>query len=221
MKINEKKTQILCINFRKSLKFPPIFSIGDCAQLEIVKHTKLLGIIISDDLRWAHHVDYMCQRANKKIWLLRRMKILKLDLNIMLDFYCKEVRSILEFGVACWNSGLTVRHTEQIERVQKICINIILCDIDWSIPYTIGCTLLGIEPLTFRRSDLCIRFAQKTSRDPRHSDFFTLNTCNVSTRQEKQTYREFNCSTGRYYDSPLCYLTRLLNQNPVKVCPSK
>ena len=94
MKINEKKTHILCINFRKSLKFPPIFSIGDCAQLEIVKHTKLLGIIISDDLRWAHHVDYMCQRANKKIWFLRRMK---LDLNHMLDFYCKEVRSILEF----------------------------------------------------------------------------------------------------------------------------
>ena len=122
-----------------------------------MKQTKLLGIILSDDLKWANHVDYMCQRANRKIWLLRRMKILKLDENIMLDFYCKEVRSILEFGVPCWNSGLTVRQTEQIERVQKICINIILCDNDWSIPYTIGCTLLGIEPLTFRRTDLCIR----------------------------------------------------------------
>ena len=25
--------------------------------------------------------------------------------DILLDFYCKEVRSILEFGVACWNVG--------------------------------------------------------------------------------------------------------------------
>jgi hypothetical protein len=76
----------------------------------VVKQTKLLGIIVSDDLRWAHHVEYMCQRAYKKVWLLRRMKIIHLDQEIMLDFYCKEVRSILEFGVACWNSG-------QIERV--------------------------------------------------------------------------------------------------------
>ena len=82
----------MCINFRKSLKFPPIFRIGNCAQLEVVNQTKLLGIIILDELKWAHHVDYMCQRANKKIWLLRRKDILKLDLEIMLDFYCKEVR---------------------------------------------------------------------------------------------------------------------------------
>jgi hypothetical protein len=99
-----ENTQIMFINFRKSFKFPPILSIGDCTQLEIVKQTELLSIIISD----------MCQRANKKIWLLRRKKILKLDLNIMLDFYFEEVRSILVFGVACWNSGLTVNQTEQI-----------------------------------------------------------------------------------------------------------
>ena len=85
--------------------------------------------------------------------VLRQMKILQLDQDIMLDFYCKEVRSILEFGVPCWNSGLTVKHTEQIERVQKICTNIIICDDDWNIPYHVGCTLLGIEPLNFRRSD--------------------------------------------------------------------
>ena len=109
IQINEKKTPILCINFRKSLQFPPIFSVGHCSQLDVVKHTKLLGIIVSDDLRWAHHVEYMCQRAYKKIWLLRRMEILQLDQEIMLYFYCKEVRSILEFGVAFLNSGLTVK----------------------------------------------------------------------------------------------------------------
>ena len=221
MKINEEKTHIMCFNFRTSLQFPPIFNIGDCSQLEVVKHTKLLGIIVSDDLRWSHHVEFMCQKAYKKVWLLRRMKILQLDQDIMLDFYCKEVRSILEFGVPCWNSGLKVKHSEQIERVQKICINIILCDDDWNIPYHVGCTLLGIEPLDFRRSDLCIRFAQKAASDPRHSDFNTLNNCSTATRQEKPIYREYSCTNDRFFNSPLCYLTRLLNQNPVKGCSKK
>ena len=170
MVINKKKTQIMCVNFRKSLQFPPIFGIGDCKQLEIVKQTKLVGIMVSDDLRWSAHVDYMCQKASKKIWQLRRMKILNLEQNILLDFYCKEIRSILEFGVAVWSSGLTVKMCDQIERIQKICVNIILCDTEWEIPYDVGCTLLEIEPLRHRRPELCINFIQKASRDPRHAD---------------------------------------------------
>ena len=161
-------------------------------------------------------MEYMCQKAYKKVWLLRRMKILQLDHEIILDFYCKEVRSILEFGVACWNSGLTLKHIDQIERVQKICVNIILSDVDWNIPYYIGCTLLALEPLNFRRKELCIRFAQRTSNNPLHSDFFTPNNYNVSTRQDRPLYREFNCTNNRFFNSPLCYLTRLLNENPAK-----
>ena len=72
-----------------------------------MNQTKLVGIVISDDLKWSAHVDYMVKRANKKIWLLRRMKLLRLDCDILLDFYFKEVRSILEFGVSVWNSGIT------------------------------------------------------------------------------------------------------------------
>ena len=80
MTINERKTQIMCFNFRKSLEFPPIFRIGNGMQLDIVDHAKLLGVVISSDLKWSRHVDYMCRRASSKIWILRRMRILGLDL---------------------------------------------------------------------------------------------------------------------------------------------
>ena len=106
---------------------------------------------------------------------------------------------------------------EQIERVQKVCINIILCDTDWNIPYEVGCTLLNIEPLIYRREDLCIKFIQKASLDPRHADMFCRNTNPFNTRTVKPIYREFSCRNGRFYDSPLCYLTRMLNMNPVQV----
>ena len=144
----------MCFNFQTSLKFPPIFYVGDSAPLEIVNETKLLGIILTDDLKWNAHVEFMCKKASKKIWQLRRMKILNLEPEILLDFYLKEVRSILEFGVACWNSGITCKLGEQIERVQKICVNIILCETEWEIPYFLGSTLVGIEPLSYRRSEI-------------------------------------------------------------------
>ena len=64
--------------------------------------------------------------------------------------------------------------------------------------------------------------------DPRYYDLFSLNHTSVNTRQEKLIYREFQYRTDRFYDSPLCYLTRLLNIYPVKqqscltrICDSK
>ena len=218
MVINGKKTQIMSFNFRKTLDFPPELKIAGAGNLEVVRHTKLLGIVVSDDLKWSLHVEFMCKKASAKIWLLRRMKILNIEVEILVDFYLKEIRSILEFGVACWNNGLTIKQSYQIERIQKICVNVILCDTEWEIPYKIGCTLLGVEPLYLRRKELCIRFIQKCSLNPMHSDLFTLSQ-NVNTRQEKQLYREFSARTDRFYNSPLCYLTRLLNSNPVEGCP--
>ena len=134
----------------------------------------------------------------------------------MLDFYLKEIRSVLEFGVACWNGGLTARHSDQIERIQKIAVNIILCDTDWKIPYEVGCTLLKIDLLVNRRNELCTRFIQKTSCNPMHSDWFCPRQDIHNTRHDLAPYREFKCNSKRFFNSPLCHLTRLLNQNPVK-----
>ena len=50
MVINEKKTLIMSFNFRTSLDFPPELTIGGSEHLEVVRHTKLLGIVVSDDL---------------------------------------------------------------------------------------------------------------------------------------------------------------------------
>ena len=183
--------------------------------LKTVSETELLGMILSCDLRWSLQVDYMHKRALKKVWLLRKLKLLDLDLELLLDFYLKEIRSILEYGAPVWHSGLTRKMSEKIERVQKLCVKIILCDFSRQTSYTVACTLLGIEPLYLRRTELCIRFIQRTSLEPKHADMFLRSENTHNTRQETTTYREFTYRSKRFYNSPLCYLTRLLNRNPV------
>ena len=48
-----------------------------------------------------------------------------------------------------------------------------------------------------------------------HADMFLRSENTHNTRQETTTYREFTYRSKRFYNSPLCYLTRLLNKNPV------
>ena len=216
MIINQKKTHIMSFNFRTSLDFTPVVKFGDSEPLEIVKETKILGIMVSDNLRWDSHVNYMLKKAYKKIWLLRRLKLLKLDSDILLDFYCNEVLSVLELGAPVWHSGLTNKMSNQIERIQKICIQLILGDCQFRIPYLVGCTMLSsIAPLEIRRLELCKSFIQRASLDPQHSDMFVKNTSTIHTRNNKPLYREYNYRNKRFYKSPLCFLTRLLNKNRV------
>ena len=81
----------------------------------------------------------------------------------------KEVRVHLELAVPVWHSGLTLKLSSDIERVQRVAVKIILDD----RPYEQACSSLGLKPLSIRRMPLCERFALKTA-DPksRHTDLF-------------------------------------------------
>ena len=60
------------------------------------------------------------------MWVLRRMKVLDVDPLVMLEVYKKEIRAVLELAVPAWNSGLTQKQISEIERVQRVAIQIIL-----------------------------------------------------------------------------------------------
>ena len=73
MVINKKKTNVM--NFPKSKKwsFPAELKFKDGTALETMRETKLLGVLVSDDLSWQKNTNYICEKARKKIWILRRM----------------------------------------------------------------------------------------------------------------------------------------------------
>ena len=70
---------------------------------------KLVGVVISRDLKWGPNTEYITKKAMRRIGTLRRMKILGLDTEHILDTYTKEIRSVLELAVPAWHSGLTSR----------------------------------------------------------------------------------------------------------------
>ena len=68
---------------------------------------------------------------------------------------------------------------------------------------------LDLEPLDMRRDKLCTNFAKKTLKS-RHADMFQLNHNHHDTRN-KPRFANSSSNTKRFYNSPLNYLTRVLN----------
>ena len=207
--IKEKKTHLMKFNFSNSHDFPPEIKIkGFSENIGVVSKTKLLGVIISKDLKWNANTEYICNKAYKKLWIIRRLKALNLEPSFLLDVYVKEVRSILELAVPAWHGSLTDKLSRELERVQKVAVRII---IGKHVSYTAALKRLNLDSLYDRREKLCRKFAEKTLKS-RHSDIFVRNNTLHETRF-KQKFKHPFCNTGRYFNSPVNFLTRLLNED--------
>ena len=156
--------------------FPAEIKLDD-GFLEVKSKLKILGVILTSDLRWESNNEYICKKAYKNLWVLRRLKNLKMDKLTILEYYQKEVRVHLELAVPVWHSGLTMKQSADIERVQRVAISIVLGLLEFD--YNCACDYLHLKPLYIRRQELCEKFARKTASSKcRHSDLFKIqNSC--------------------------------------------
>ena len=164
----------MILNFLRSCSFPADVKIHGSDLLKEVTHTKLLGLMIQSNLKWDMNTEYICKKASAKLWLLRRLKRLDLETDLLVDFYKKEVRCHLEYAVPVWYSGITLEQSKSIEAIQRYSVSIILNN--WSLPYKIKCTLLSLEPLYLRRPQLALSFSLKTIKSGQHDEFFRPKT---------------------------------------------
>ena len=116
MKVNYRKTKLMVFNPGKIRDYFPRFEFNKM-ELEVVEEVKILGVIIRNDLSWGPNTDYMVQKANRKLWYLRRLSKLGASTDDLLGVYTK-VRCHLEFAVA-WYPSLTGKNRLKIDRVQK------------------------------------------------------------------------------------------------------
>ena len=161
----------------------------------------------------------VCSRAMAKMWLLRRMKFVKLEPELILDYYLKEVRPLVEQAVPIWNSGLTKLDVRDIEKIQKVALKIILGH--QYTTYESACEIFGLEKLSARRLELSTNFAIKLYKSERCKEYFTPTSKITITRSNSSLLLEEKCNTRRCYEAPHNYLTRLVNKNKSRIMKSK
>ena len=158
MQINYKKTKVMIFNPCSSIDFMPELEL-DGNELNVVEEIRLLGLVISSDMKWVSNTNNMVKKANKKLWIVRRLKFLGATELDLVDIYIKQVRCQLELAVPAWHGAITLAEQNDIERVQRSVAYIILGDNYLS--YKDALKYLGLDSLMNRRDKLCLKFGRK------------------------------------------------------------
>ena len=202
----------MIFNNSRSYDFPPELSFSDGSHLQVVEETKLLGVMLQSNLKWNSNTKFIVKKAMMRMWLLRRMKSLKLEPQFIIEYYVKEIRPIVEHAVPVWHSAITKQQSNSIERIQKVALKIILGDLYGS--YSSACQQFSLEKLSDRRDRLCKNFATKLFLSKRRREFFSPPNNTRNTRNSKlHLVKENNTRTKLAFNAPHNYLARLVNIN--------
>ena len=98
----------MVFNPTSNFDFIPGFELGG-NQFETKESMKLLGLELSNDLSWKKNTESMVKKAYSRLWMIKRLIKNGASLEDLTDVFVKQVRSILEFGVPVWNSGIKTR----------------------------------------------------------------------------------------------------------------
>ena len=208
MKLNYKKTKLMLFNNCKIWDFMPEIEVGG-NQLVLVEEMRILGLVIRADLKWTSNTKYIVEKGYSKLWMLRRLKSHGAGLDDLKDVYIKQVRSILELAVPAWHPGLTLADSLDIERVQKAALHVLLGD-NYST-YSSALKMTQLNSLADRRESLCLKFGKKAAKHEKHSKWFLPNKNIKITRLPKTKFCPVVARTKRFENSPISYMTKLLN----------
>ena len=160
----------------------------------------------------SREIHLVVKKANARMEILRRVSSFGAPIQDLKDIYILFVRSLLEQSATVWHSLLTKENTEDLERVQKNALRIILKDQYQT--YKKALVKLGLENLSERREKLCLTFAQKCIKNPKTAHMFPMKekTHKMQTRNPEK-FQVQQALNDRLKKSPIIYMQNLLNRN--------
>jgi hypothetical protein len=100
-------------------------------EIELVKSTKFLGIILDSDLSWCNHINFIKNKVSKNIGILcRARKILKLE--TLVTLYYSFIYPLLTYCIEAWGNA-SMCYVNTISKLQKRALRIITRT-KWSSP---------------------------------------------------------------------------------------
>ena len=98
------------------------------------------------------------------------------------------IRSILDQSAVVWHSSLTKKNTNDLERVQKVAVRIILGKFYKN--YTDGISKLNMEKLEKRRENICLKFAKNCLMNSKVKNLFPKRiNLHMMNKRKKTTFK--------------------------------
>ena len=189
--LHNKKCKELLIQFQKErAPFLGVQLNSEC--LELVRHAKILGLTITDDLKWTKHVTEIIKKANKRIYFVVQLKRAKVPPKEIITFYCSCVRPVLEYSSEVYHFALPVYLSNAIERVQRRVTSIIFP----GISYGERLERANLTTLHERRRQACGKIFSEISNNPTHK-LFNLLPMRDDVTYDLRNKRNFELPIGR------------------------
>jgi hypothetical protein len=208
MMLNQKKTKNMIFNFSKKYPFATRLEVNG-ENIEIIKKTKLLGTIVTEDLKWEENTKLLVKQGNARMQLLKKVKGFTNNLKDLKEIYVLFIRSILEKSSVVWHSSLTQENEKDLERVQKTALHVILGRKYEN--YKHAMETLNIKSLKKRREELCLNFATKCTTHRKFKHIFPKNK-QVRSLRNQEKYKVTHAKTERFKKSAVIHMQILLNK---------
>ena len=212
MVLNAKKSKNMIFNFTKQHQFMTSIELKG-QKLEMLDEIKLLGTIITSDLKWDRNTEKIVKSSNAAMRVLHAASKFINERKILKEIYYVYVRSRLEHSAVVWNSSLTQKNINDLERVQKAAVRVIYGNNNY-VSYLQALQELGMDSLADRREKMCLKFAKNCLKIDNMKQLFPryVSKCPMLTRN-KCKYAVNRSLTERYRRSAIPDMQRKLNKS--------
>ena len=207
MKLNFRKSKYMTFNFTKNYQFSTRLKLEN-NLLEEVRETRLLGLILNNQLSWQSNTSFLVKKAYKRMPILHKLFEFDVPRSDLLEIYILYIRSVLENSATVWHSSITQGQEMEIERLQKVALRVILKNN--YLDYSSALETCSLPTLKERRITLCKFFAKKCVKNAKTSDMFPMKENNHNLRQPEK-YIVYPANTNRLANSAIPCMQRLLN----------
>ena len=209
MKLNIKKTKNICFNFTKDRQFSTDIKLNN-ESIETVSETKLLGTIITDDLKWNRNTNNIVKETNKRMQILHKAAKFTNNTKDLKQIYMLQIRSKLDQSAVVWHSSLSQRNRNDLERVQKSAVRVILGN-NYN-NYEDALKKIGLVTLEERREQMCLKFAKECLKLEKMKKLFPKNeSSHLMEKRCPEFYQVVKTQTERFRKSAIPSMIRMLN----------
>ena len=110
MEINTEKSKYMIINFTNNYQFNTRLKLEQ-DLIQQITQTRLLGVILDDQLSFQSNTDFLVRKAFKRMCILAKLYEFSVPLKDLVKIYTLYIRSVVENSAVVWHSSLTQGQT--------------------------------------------------------------------------------------------------------------
>ena len=211
MQLNEQKSNYMVFS-RSETEFATRLKLNG-NTLDRIEEIKLAGVWLTTWLDWDKNTRELCRKAYARMTMLTKLKYVGVPTEDLITVYILYIRSLLEYCSVVWHSTLTVEQSQNIENVQKLCLKVILGE---EYPgYAKALEYYGLNSLSVRRQEKCLKFGLKSLLHPVHSRMFPVNPQMLNNPHNTRNSEHFKVNWAKsesYRKSAIPHIQRMLNE---------